>query len=420
MKKFLMFFVSALWLSWGMPVLAKEQAPAEADSSAEILVNLLLKKGILTQQEAADVLGEMEEIQAKAEAKVKKIPEKGTVVSGKYGKKHVITGYTQADARFGDSVLRAPNNSAEIRRARIGLEGTIIDPVEYKILVDAVGISNNGILRDAKLSYKIMDELVLNAGQYKAPFGREELTSSSRIDTVERSAFSNAITPDRQVGGTLSGKLFHEFLTYEAGAFNGNGQNLTNDDDSFLYVGRVVLTPYKTDDLFGKEAKLELAGNLGSSEDTNVALRNLGFNRFVGDRDLFGFDGMVEWGPASLKGEYLRAELDFDGIPGVAANPVRFTPAVAAIPARDVDADGFSIIGSYFLVPKRFQLVSKWEEFDLDGAEEFEALTLGANYYLAEWDGKSYPTRFMVNYVHGDQKGNDEEDQVLMRLQVGY
>lgn len=405
------FWMTFLGVGLGGLLLAPS---VRAESSAESIVNLLLKKGLITQEEAASVLGEAEQ----EAAKLKKLPEKGTIVSGKSGKKHQISGYTQVDAHFGDSVLHSPDNTVEIRRARLALEGAIIDPLEYKVQIDAAASSS--ILRDAKLTYKLGEWAHLNAGQYKAPFSREVLNSSSKIETIERAQVSNAIGPERQIGGSVSGKLFEEFLSYEGGIFNGNGSNTKNDDDSFLYVGRVVLTPYKTDDLFGEKAKLEIAGNIGTSEDTDAPLSALGYKNFVGDRDIYGLDAKAEWGNLGVIGEFLHADLDFEGIPGKLADPVKFTAAVKAQPAADVESDGWYLTTYYYFIPKRLQFVTKWEEFDVDNKEDFEALTLGLNYYFTEWDGKAYPTRLMVNYVHGDQKGNEEEDQVLMRFQVGY
>jgi len=414
MRKKFCFILSALILFF---VFSTEKGTA-ADSSAEIIVNLLLKKGVITQQEAAEVLGEMEEIKMEQAEKIEKIPKKGTVVAGKYGKKHTIFGRVQADAHFGDSVLRSPDNSAEIRRARIGVKGEIIDDVHYKLQIDAR--DTDDILRDAYVKLTHFDDIAtLILGQFKSPFGRERLTSSTQIDTIERSEVTKAIAPIRQIGAGLSGKLFDGFLKYTAGIYNGNGLNTTNDNSSFLYVGRIVLTPFK-EIIKGHLAKLEIGGNIGASEDSDVDLRRLGFRDFVGDREIYGLDGMFSWGLLTLKGEYLRAELEFDGIPGSPAVPATFTPAVAAIPAADVDGEGYYLTGTYFLLPKRLEFVTKWEDFNLDGGDDFDAITLGLNYYFTPWDEKKQSTRFMVNYVHGDREGSDEEDQVLARMQVVF
>lgn len=406
MKRSLSVLIAVVMMLFGSPM-----PRALADSSAEVLVNILLRKGIISQDEAAEVLGEMEQVQSETAKKIKKIPGKGTLVSGNLGKKHKISGYIQGDAYFGDSVLRSPDNTFDIRRARFKLSGEIIDDLKYKLQVDAR--DNDDILRDAAISFTSIDWLNLHVGQYKSPFGREELTSSSKIDTMERSAVTNAIAPTRQVGTSVSGDLFDGFLWYHAGIFNGNGINTRNDDNNFLYVGRVVLTPFEGK-LMDQDAKFEVGGNIGTSEDSDVNLSRLGFRDFVGERDIYGLDALFTAGPLKVQGEYLKAELEFDGLAGAAAVPATFTPAVAAVPAADVDADGYYILGRYELLPDQLEAVAKWEEFNLDGGADFDALTLGLNYYFSK------KTRLMVNYVHGDLEGSSEEDQVLLRMQVAY
>ena len=45
-------------------------------------------------------------------------------------------------------------------------------------------------------------------GQYKAPFGLEQLTPDTTLFTIERTLPTGAITPDRQIGVELWGKPF--------------------------------------------------------------------------------------------------------------------------------------------------------------------------------------------------------------------
>lgn len=420
MKKWIANFVTVLFL--GGFVSSGEAAtpapkPVKADNSAELIVNLLLKKGVINQQEAAELLGQVEEAQQAVDAKLKRIPEKGIVVSAHSGKKMVITGYAQADARFGDSVLRSPDDSAEIRRVRIALEGVIIPKLEYKVQVDAVGIKNNGILKDAKLSYEIMEPVKLSAGQYKTFFTLEGVESAGRILTVERSRVVNAIYPDRQIGGSFGGKLWDGLITYDVGAFNGNGVNTVNDNQDFLYVGQVIVTPFKGK-ILDQDTKISAGIGLGTSKDANVDLSEAGFKKFKGDRDMIDINGRLEWGPLLIQGEWLRENLDFTGFPGTPANPAKFIAAVPAVKARDTFDDGFYILGAYYVIPKKLQFVTKYEEFNSKVAEELEAITLGLNWYFTDFDPKSYPTKLMANYVHAFE--GEERNQVLLRFQVGY
>src|SRR5438552_683684 len=83
----------------------------------------------------------------------------------------------------------------------------------------------------------------IKIGQYKAPFGLEQLTSTTSLDTIERTLPTGAITPQRQIGVELWGKPLtniwpaqENLLTYYGGIFNGNGRNINTNDDKLFHV----------------------------------------------------------------------------------------------------------------------------------------------------------------------------------------
>src|SRR5947199_183458 len=121
----------------------------------------------------------------------------------------------------------------------------------------------------------------IKVGQYKAPFGLEQLTPDTSLFIIERSLPTGAITPERQIGVQLWGKPFtniwpeqKDLLTYYAGIFNGNGRNTTNNDNNnFMYVGRLEFLPFKGK-LFGQDSSLKLGGDVLNSRDdkgTNIS-----------------------------------------------------------------------------------------------------------------------------------------------------
>ena len=98
---------------------------------------------------------------------------------------------------------------------------------------------------------------------------------------IERSLPTGAITPDRQIGAQLWGKPFtsiwpeqKDLLTYYAGIFNGNGRNISvNDNNNFMYVGRLELMPFKGK-IFGQDSSLKLGADVLNSRDdkgTNIS-----------------------------------------------------------------------------------------------------------------------------------------------------
>ena len=104
---------------------------------------------------------------------------------------------------------------------------------------------------DAMIYHKFSQAVRVDVGQFKAPFSSEYLTSDPQLDFVSRSQVTSAYSPKRQIGFQVRGNVIEEAVSVIAGMFNGNGINTTNDDDKFMYVGRVVLTPS-----IGENAKL--------------------------------------------------------------------------------------------------------------------------------------------------------------------
>lgn len=129
-----------------------------------------------------------------------------------------------------------------VQRARVSLSGQAYDAFDYLI---QLGLAGPGVrLLDASIRYQLHPTAFLWAGQGKAPFGRQQLTSSAALHFVDRSIADVRFAPGRQQGFALGGNLAGERLQYQAGLFNGNGINQAqNPGGGMMTVGRVVFTP---------------------------------------------------------------------------------------------------------------------------------------------------------------------------------
>src|SRR5262249_33281048 len=119
-----------------------------------------------------------------------------------------------------------------------------------------------------------------------------------------------------------------------------------NDDDRFLYAGRVQGTLLKT-----KNATITGGVNGFSSHDTNAASSpEFGFklNTFTGYRAGVGADVQFVFGPAEIWTEYLRD---------------RFEPA-SRIPVKKVEPTSKSILGAYTL--GKFHWVARYDSYAAD------------------------------------------------------
>ena len=297
--------------------------------------------------------------------------------------KLVLGGFIQVNAEGGDAFAfngnfgqSAINDRFRLRRARINLTGDYAEQFDFKMEGDFAksdGLSNNRLAFEATdiwINWHQFAAAQIKAGQYKAPFGLEQLTPDTTLYTIERSLPTDAITPERQIGVELWGKPFtsiwpeqKDLLTYYAGIFNGNGRNISvNDNNEFMYVGRLELQPFNGK-IFGQKSFLKLGGDgLWSRDAAGTSISTAG-NLLVNtdgslspftlpsadERAAWSVDAWLEVGPFDLIGEYLQEHVEGRTVNGVAPSFSNFT------------TDGFYVTGGYFILPKKLQAVVQWQ-----------------------------------------------------------
>ncbi len=141
-----------------------------------------------------------------------------------------------------------------IRRAKTQLSGWFWKPeIEFELQLGWAGSDATGGsatfsgLEDAYLNWDASKKrtFMVQAGQFKVPFGRQEMTSSERQQFIERSLLSGEFTRSRDVGLQLWGRVAGGKLEYRAGVFNGNGRNRPiNDNDKLQYDARLTFEPW--------------------------------------------------------------------------------------------------------------------------------------------------------------------------------
>jgi phosphate-selective porin len=340
------------------------------------------------------------------------------------------------EGRFGQTAIK---DRFRLRRARINLTGDYAEQFDFKLEGDFGqndGTSGNRTAfsaTDVWVNYHEFPAAQVKIGQYKAPFGLEQLTPDTSLLTIERTLPTNAITPDRQIGAELWGKPFtsiwpeqKDLLTYYAGIFNGNGRNITvNDNNNFMFVGRLELQPLK--DVFGKGSFLKFGGDVLNSRDeqgvnisqsSNLLVNSDGsLSPFVlpsaDERTAWSVDAWLRMGPFDLIGEYLQEHVEGRTVNGVPPAFSNFT------------TDGFYVTGAYYFIPKKLQAVVQWQYLNPGqrGNDGLYSILGGLNYYIHGDDLK-----LMVNYVHtwsdfrqaNPEFGEDQFDEVLGRVQVMF
>ena len=127
----------------------------------------------------------------------------------------------------------------ELRRARIGVEGTAPHGFGYAFEID---ISTDVIeIADAILTYKASDRITLTLGHHNNIQSLEELTSSRFTSFVERAAFTDAFGFERRLG--LSGTLTSGPVTAQLGIFHDNLLDIDDGDSAIGVDARLVYGP---------------------------------------------------------------------------------------------------------------------------------------------------------------------------------
>jgi phosphate-selective porin len=341
------------------------------------------------------------------------------------------------EGRFGQTALK---DRFRLRRARINLTGDFAEQFDFKMEGDfgqSDGTSGNRTAfsaTDIWVNWHQFPAAQIKVGQYKAPFGLEQLTPDTALLTIERTLPTGAITPDRQIGIELWGKPFasiwpeqKDLLTYYAGIFNGNGRNITvNDNNNFMFVGRLELQPFKGK-IAGQQSFLKLGGDvLNSRDEQGVNISQSGnllvntdgslspFNLPSADeRTAWSVDAWLEVGPFDLIGEYLQEHVQGRTVSGVLPAFSNFT------------TNGFYVTGAYFLLPKKLQAVVQWQYLNpgQKGNDGLYSILGGLNYYI-----RGDNLKLMVNYIHtwsdfrqaNPEFGEDQFDEVIGRMQLMF
>ncbi|MEI8362631.1 MAG: porin [Betaproteobacteria bacterium] len=246
---------------------------AMADSTTDI-VNALVSKGVLTEEEGALLTKGREGEQDAAAAKklttpsVKEKDGAFSLASGDGKNSIALTGRLHFDARasdmndFGgatadtaypysaDTDTKSVGDHFKVRRARIGVKGRIGGIADYLLQGNITG---SNTLDEAYLDVNKYEPLGLKFGKFKVPYGLEQQTSSNNIDFIERS-YVDQNAPAKKMGAMLHGEV--KGFTYQGSVFQNNDDAQSQRDDNISYAGR--LTTNLAEFMGNKDAVLHL------------------------------------------------------------------------------------------------------------------------------------------------------------------
>jgi hypothetical protein len=397
-----MFHLKSKWLALlGGALLLAGSALAQ-DNKA--LIDILIKKGILNDEEAKQIEKDLAKQNAASDV---------STSGSKFLKKLTVSGRFQVQyAGLGTEIDGAAANPVStehflMRRMYLGAKAEMGDGWSGNLNYDFANASFDA----AFIQWKQSDQLVLDIGFRKAPIGLEEWdTSSGSLKAIERSPATRYFVESNNgrrlgagsyrtgvfLGGTNNGFFYNVAVTNperdEFSSLNGNSDpgvqgsgTAANNSLAYWanagYKGKFTNGSYR----FGVSAgDLPDQGGLVLGKGDNLAV--------------YSVYGVLTSGAFDLEGEYFASKNDH----GVSAT-------------RDSDATAYWIQPAYFFT-KEFEGVIRYSYVDSDGrgVNISDGVRLapsgGTMDKMSEWYfGGNYlfrgnDVKFQLGYVHAESK----------------
>jgi phosphate-selective porin len=320
--------------------------------------------------------------------------------------------------------------SFRIRRAKFKLEGWMIrNWLTYETQVNfAAIVSNNAaasnlgvLLEDAAFDIdfsKGRGTFRVHAGQFKVPYGTQELTSSGSQMFVDRALVSNSFFRGRDIGVALWGATPNNKFEWRVGMFNGNGLTRTfNDNDKFQYNARLMWQPNGSQVL---NQRSWVTGALYSESDFEstttpiyaIAINYENVNNFKNTAGDTGANNDQKWHAYALDGIYKFKGFSMNG----AYQAAHRTPETG----DKFEARGGFFQAGYLFSRRRFEVGARYGTFDptrlasLDTVEEIRGVF---SWYYAR-HGLKWQTDF--GRVQTEQSSGAHRKLMELRSQLQF
>jgi len=413
---------------------------ASGQLSSDELLQILIEKGVITQEDIAKAVESRKEKEEVSEEKEAAPEEKEPVVvkaarqpKALNFKGRVQVRYTSVENGDLDKVVsQKPFDDSEfdgfvMRRVRLRWFGDVTDQWKYHVQVSADGDHNDDkldpampdyelkktdvgvMLQDAYFTYDLHPYFNVTAGQFKSRFSPSYLVAGPVLPLCDRPLVIDKLARRREIGislesaleGQLDGrgptaKLYDKPIFYALGLYNGNGFNkMRNDNENFMTTAMLVWRPWPfinfgvsyAYDQVGYDDETTVLGNAELSEDGEFYVFPVKDHAVAKNLNIWDLNSALDAGPFHLQVEYVRQD------------------------GSDVDrAYGYGIQGQFDLLDN-FQLTARYDEFDPnveeDNAFDSRWYTLGYNWFLRGQDIKWQLNYTFREEMHGEDVDND-------------
>jgi phosphate-selective porin OprO and OprP len=333
------------------------------------ILNLLIEKKTITQAQADSLRAQDAIKQQEAEAKKKSF----NVTAGKSVQ---LSGYLQTRYQINDEPGKI--DGFDLRRAYLDLKGTLSAKWGYRLQTD---FANGPKIVDLYTDFKVNDYLNFTFGQFAIPFSRENLTSNTKSEFIERSQVVESLVARGkdvissqsnqngrdigvQAGGTLIKTGDKTWVEYKIGLFNGSGINTADKNESKDVVTRILLHPIQGLDLGA--SYYNGLGNWGTPAKNRK-------------RNRIGFELGYELDNFTFSGEFISGQ------------------------DASVSKQGYYVQAGYYVLPKKLQFLGKIDSFDPNTQLDSNAST----WYIAGLNFIITPNILLqANYTFKEEQGN--------------
>lgn len=370
---------------------------------ASELLDLLRKKGTITEKEYRELKADEKKKEAKIAEQIKKSEPPFKI---KYDKGfRIVSKDKQHEFRLGVQVFSQfsvfpedtdANNNFRIRRGRVTFRGKVFRDWTYRLELD--GTDDAVLDQDAYFGWEKHKQFRIRVGQHKTRFGGEQTSSRYGLFFLERSMISDNLTEGSSRGVFVYGQL-HPMFGYQASVSNGTGRNNDNNSEKD-YALRLTLKPF-TGTPSQKTFPVEISGNFSAGDQPNSG-NGARTRLFLRDNRLVIFNAATEGLRQRYGGDiwYNKAYKNKGGIPLSATAEFIYErqerEGLGPLGGKgdDVIRYGYHVQGGYMLMGSRskngLELVAKYERIDADdesgGNEDLTGQTLdtyglGLNYW---------------------------------------
>lgn len=258
--------------------------------------------------------------------------------------------------------------SFRIRRAKTSLEGWFWKKeLTYEIQLSwagpEAGASTQTPLEDALLTWDASKKgsFKVTIGQFKVPLGRQEHTSSGRLQFADRSLLSGEFTRGRDVGIQINGRSANNKIEYFAGVFNGNSASRTSNDNTKLqYNARLSIEPlgkvaYSEGGFEGWDKPLVAIAAQFENNDLSGATNLTDLNTTV-----LGADFVYKYKGFSIFAEYFHRKRKPEAVSGTSSA----TSGAATQSSGSFNSNGYNVEVGYFLKRDKVEVAARFAGYD--------------------------------------------------------